>query len=124
MSMILKAGCYYKTRDGRKAYVAAVGAPFARNITWAAIGWIVDCGEVQCWSLAGEYEAPCRKMESQRDLVSEWREPREPIKGEAIGIFFVGKLVDVCDSMEEAQRLARRNLEDRIVKIRYEEISE
>lgn len=69
--MQLQANKYYRTRDGRKAFVAAV----CINGTWPdsdyqAIGWCDESPED--WMPDGiwdDHENP-----SDRDLVAEWRE--------------------------------------------------
>jgi hypothetical protein len=73
--MQLKEKTYYKTRNGHKAYVAAiVESPFGEGLAQPAIGFISMLGDSQeCWGLDGSYfKDGCG---SGSDLISEWKEP-------------------------------------------------
>jgi hypothetical protein len=71
----LEAGKYYRTRDKRRAYVAAVGCPFGgAQECEQGIGWIEGSGE-HSWTTSGRFFGD--KEEANADLVAEWREPRE-----------------------------------------------
>lgn len=59
----------YRTRDGRKAIVAAVNLEAAKYSK--AIGWID--GKPQAWSVSGCMYSTTK---CASDIVSEWREPR------------------------------------------------
>jgi hypothetical protein len=68
----LEAGKFYKTRDGRRAYVAAVlENPLGHVGEYHAAGFI---GNYHCfWTINGRnylHSGPS-------DLIEEWREPRE-----------------------------------------------
>jgi hypothetical protein len=68
--MNLQAGKHYKTRGGRRAYVAAISEQAAR--AESCIGWI---GESSCsWTLDGFYYADF--FPDELDLISELPEPK------------------------------------------------
>ena len=72
--MKLEAGKYYKTRNGLKAYVEFIrqDSPFGDYLTeYPATGFIENLGE-QMWKTNGEFNT---FIESELDLISEWREP-------------------------------------------------
>ena len=72
--MKLEAGKYYKTRNGLKAYVEFIRQdnPFRDYIPeYPAIGFIESYGE-HMWKTNGEFNT---FIESELDLISEWREP-------------------------------------------------
>jgi hypothetical protein len=72
----LRAGAYYRTRDGRKAYVSCVlePSPFGgKPYVMPVCGWIEGRGIPKGWPLDGREAPPAESME---DLVDEWREPR------------------------------------------------
>jgi hypothetical protein len=72
--MKLEAGKYYKTRDGRRAYVAAVleNPLGAVGTCYPVLGYIGDI--YASWRLDGRAS---REPEVPGDLIAEWREPRE-----------------------------------------------
>ena len=72
--MQITAGKYYKTRDGRKAFVSAVEVPCERYCVNKRIHPVLGyIGVGQCsWTEAGHGDARC---ETEYDLVAEWREP-------------------------------------------------
>lgn len=72
-TMKLEAGKHYRTRDGRKAYVAAVATPEqVACSTSRAFGWCD--GVAHCWHDDGRYLA---SIQGPCDLIEEWREPRK-----------------------------------------------
>jgi hypothetical protein len=71
--MKIEAGKYYRTRDGRKAFVAGF-SPFASVIELCrATGFIDGDGSVRGWSTDGRYWS---EFGGELDLVEEWREPK------------------------------------------------
>jgi hypothetical protein len=70
-ALTVKVGSYYRTRDGRKAYVAATVNPMSHT-EWPVIGWIGECSH--SWKLNGR--AYLDDSVSTNDLVDEWQEPR------------------------------------------------
>ena len=72
--MKIEAGKYYRTRDGRKAFVSAVEVPCERYCVNKRIHPVLGyIGVGQCsWTEAGHGDARC---ETEYDLVDEWREP-------------------------------------------------
>jgi hypothetical protein len=71
----LKPGTYYRTRDGRKAYVAGLSPFESTNAFEGAAGYIEGEMGVRTWSRSGLYTA--QRSRSASDLVEEWREPLE-----------------------------------------------
>lgn len=75
--MKLEAGKYYRTRDERKAYVAAVLSPFKHlDPDFLAIGWIEgsDSALARMWN--PNTGAFITDDSCQADLVAEWKEPK------------------------------------------------
>jgi hypothetical protein len=74
-ALTLKAGTYYRTRDGRKAYVSCIvePSPFGdcKNEN-PCFGFINGQHPRHLWKQDGE--SACHHPAS--DLVDEWREPR------------------------------------------------
>jgi hypothetical protein len=69
----LVAGKYYRTRDGRKAYVAAaLENPLGRPASDPIVGFIGD--DDFSWRENGQF---LPSQLSACDLIAEWREPRE-----------------------------------------------
>lgn len=71
-NLVLKAGCFYKTRNGRKAFVSSLTSPFTDTYQ-PVVGWVEGLHSVQTWDAGGHYwnnHGP-----SEMDLVGEWREP-------------------------------------------------
>lgn len=70
--MQLEAGKYYKTRDGRKAFVAAVAMPnpFGASSAYTARGYCNSTDTLFSWTVNG-CEYSCGRTASG-DLVSEW----------------------------------------------------
>lgn len=68
--MKLEAGKYYKTRDGRKAYVGYVRED---DCQYPAVGHM-DGGGVDCWLARGGYVD--KGGTHFNDLIEEWVEPR------------------------------------------------
>ncbi|MBP2564514.1 hypothetical protein J2766_001073 [Agrobacterium tumefaciens] len=71
-TLTLEAGRYYRTRDGRKAYVAGFN-PFSKeeDRANAVSGWIEDGNCL--WCRSGQY---WKNKTSDFDLVAEWVEPK------------------------------------------------
>ena len=73
----IEAGKYFRTRNGRKAYVAST-SPFkctSSNSVW--IGWVEDSSgtaKLFGWSVEGNHFVEEVDAESGFDLVEEWRE--------------------------------------------------
>ncbi|MET4294738.1 hypothetical protein ABIB06_006571 [Bradyrhizobium sp. LB8.2] len=78
----LEAGKYYRTRDGRKAFVGCVGNPFQQNqCEWdGAIGWVETNGGCQYRESWREDGRAAAATNHDLDLVAEWKEPKR-IKG-------------------------------------------
>ena len=71
--MELEAGKYYRTRNGKKAFVAGIN-PIKDLNTDPAVGFV---GPVpHSWQIDGRYENYSKQ--SRHDLVEEWIEP-EPV---------------------------------------------
>ena len=70
--MQIKAGQYYHTRGGQRAFVAAVEHPFHAS-PYPIIGYIsCDLGGVK-WACDGRF---CNSITThQNDLIAEWKEP-------------------------------------------------
>lgn len=65
---------YYTTRDGRKAYVAAV-LPDDVETYYPVVGWLTDRQggkQTASWTPTGAYHC---KSERAGDLLEEWQEP-------------------------------------------------
>ena len=100
--MKIEAGKYYRTRDGRKAFVSAVllPNPFAGpGHMYPAIGYVESASTVW-WTKDGRYS--CKESHHPFDLISEWREP------ETVSVWvysfrcFDGALAWHCSSSEPA----------------------
>ncbi|MGG7581717.1 hypothetical protein [Rhizobium sp. Nf11,1] len=74
-ALTLEAGKYYRTRDGRKAFVSGTN-PFSEGSHIRAIGVVYGNG-VQGWDLSGAFSS---LGGHGLDLVDEWVEPKR-IKG-------------------------------------------
>lgn len=74
--MEIKAGAYYKTRDGRKAFVTGIN-PFdgPSSKTYRVLGAVEGYG-ITGWFDGGTYGAP-DSVPDGLDLVAEWKEPRK-----------------------------------------------
>lgn len=75
--MKIEVGKYYKTRDGRRAFVAGhtLDNPFVKHAAkWRFIGYLSGEPDQYVWGEGGEDF--CDGNERPLDLVSEWREPR------------------------------------------------
>lgn len=73
--MKIEAGKFYKTRDGKKARIYAVGESYFYSIHGAVLlekGW-----SIESWRSDGRSEI---STEQRNDLVSEWEEPRPRLK--------------------------------------------
>lgn len=70
--MKIESGRYYKTRSGKKAYVAAVENPFQPSSSWPMCGWIDGYQMASEWAIDGRHTPA---GESQADLIAEWKEP-------------------------------------------------
>jgi hypothetical protein len=69
----IEAGKYYKTRDGRKAFVAAVAInPFGTTPVYPVWGFIGN--DDYYWAESGEYYFRDRDP-NPLDIISEWKEP-------------------------------------------------
>jgi len=75
--LTLKAGCYYRTRDGRKAYVDCIikPSPWGGREPWPVMGWIEGHGSVVVWDERGKWSGSCSST-NVCDLIAEWREPK------------------------------------------------
>lgn len=71
--MELKTG-YYKTRDGKKAYVAGL-RPFQCVSDFLAVGWINSIQGIKTWTRSGSYDDDGFPEHDPQDLVEEWSEP-------------------------------------------------
>ncbi len=71
MSIQLKPNTYYKTRDGRKAFIG-FQIPESNHI-YPWIGYIVGTVSVYTWAENGSYNP---NLESPEDLIAEWTEPK------------------------------------------------
>jgi hypothetical protein len=72
----LEAGKYYRTRDGRKAFVTAVAMenPFgAMNELYPVIGYVEGRYASASWTAEGFLLMECERGD---DLVAEWVEPK------------------------------------------------
>ena len=70
--MQINAGQYYRTRGGKKAFVAAVENPFQPSSSWPMCGWIDGYQMASEWAIDGRHTPA---GESQADLIAEWKEP-------------------------------------------------
>lgn len=71
----IEQGKYYRTRDGRKAFVSCELAPSPfdkKEYQHPFCGWIVDNVFPTSWSRDGKDN---RSHTSNCDLIAEWREP-------------------------------------------------
>lgn len=107
-TLTLEAGKYYRTRDGRKAYIvgqnpfdkddADIGFPFGGFVR----GGNGDC--LEWWRGDGRFEV----REDAMDLVAEWVEPKR-IKGfialKYTGNSFVAVTSHVHGTLEEAMKM-------------------
>jgi hypothetical protein len=79
--MKIEAGKYYKTRDGKKAFVEHVfqKSPFSGSSPsgYTSFGFIEGNGQVDWWTADGFY-VTCGQ--GCNDLVAEWREPRVVVR--------------------------------------------
>ena len=72
--MKIEAGRFYRTRDGRKAYVAAIGNPLNAKDLYPAIGFMEgEHGLEGTWTTCGRYMD--KREDHDSDLIAEWREP-------------------------------------------------
>lgn len=77
-AMQLEAGKYYKTRDGRKAFVASVMLPnpFGRSTIYVIRGYDNSTSRACSWTSIGtEHDG----RNGPNDLVSEWIDPPQEI---------------------------------------------
>lgn len=73
--MKFEIGKYYRTREGRRAYVVAVGHEHARSMEYPIVGYVFDGegdAESHAWTLGGQF---CTGEEDEVDLVGPWAEP-------------------------------------------------
>lgn len=102
--MKLEAGKYYRTRGGRKAYVAAVGCPFCGPDTCStALGWIEEKSLSTDWSEDGKYSPIEDRSE---DLISEWVEPKKVRVRGWINVYANSDYSSISSSREAADRNA------------------
>ena len=117
----IEAGKYFRTRNGRKAYVAST-SPFkctSSNSVW--IGWVEDSSgtaKLFGWSVEGNHFVEEVDAESGFDLVEEWR---ELFKGEFWG-YWLGEegsapILHRCEEDARRHRQGRR-----LIKFRVEEV--
>jgi hypothetical protein len=91
--MKLEAGKYYRTRDGRKAYVAAI-APEWVATDYPVLGW-VDIATIR-WRADGKEvrnESPC-------DLISEWTDEPEKKEDTARYLYAYHNIIEADESGE------------------------
>ena len=72
--MKIEQGRFYKTRNGRKVYVAGVLLPNVDGkqlVTYPVVGYLEN--EILYWTLEGRYRDSTGDY--SLDLVAEWREP-------------------------------------------------
>lgn len=79
--MKLEPGRYYRTRDGRKAFVCAeMNNPFVMGSMKSSRpyrGYIDGRHNVHCWYANGRLDLG---NESDGDLISEWKEPETVVR--------------------------------------------
>lgn len=68
--MQIEAGKYYRTRDGRKAFVAGI-IPSGES-EYPCVGWVEGETNGESWKIDGCFFAG---SDRDRDLVAEYREP-------------------------------------------------
>lgn len=71
--MKLEAGKYYRTRGGKKAYVASVENPFDKFDEYPVLGLVDGDEEAQTWDSDGSYYGT-HSMSDPRDLITDWRD--------------------------------------------------
>lgn len=97
MSLKIEAGKFYRTRDGHKAFVAAVmlPCPFAERVhtQYPVRGFVDGSDAAQCWRADGAWHGSDK--EYKYDLVAEWRKPLSIEEWQAVrrdsatyGVFF------------------------------------
>jgi hypothetical protein len=69
--MKIEPGKYYKTRSGRKAFVAGFD-PFVESAYKEYFVGTIEGVGVATWSIEGVW---CYEREHDRDLIEEWRSP-------------------------------------------------
>lgn len=69
--LTLKSYIYYKTRDGRKAFVGFIH-PHPQN-AWPCHGYIEGEFQARIWERGGRY---VHGLDSPVDIVAEWTEPK------------------------------------------------
>lgn len=69
--MQIEAGKFYRTRDGKKAYIAHIRNDDVHT-SQLAIGFVYGDANAMSWQLGGHLAFP---REFGDDLVEEWREP-------------------------------------------------
>jgi hypothetical protein len=75
--MTPEVGCYYRTRDGRKAYVSVLFPPSpwgGLQPRYVALGWIEGDDAESSWAADGRC-CEWRDTEDPRDLIAPWRDP-------------------------------------------------
>ena len=112
VSLTIKAGAFYRTRAGKKAWVGAINCPSFSSET---LGWIEGEHTPSSWGPGGRVDDDRPDV---RDLVSEWR---EPIKGEAWALVDQDDEIALCGSSKNGV-LNFLSGDQRAVRIRYEEI--
>jgi hypothetical protein len=98
--MQLEAGKYYRTRDGRKAYV--VGSdPFNPSEPFPFVGWIAGCG-LRTWTASGAWA----NFQSDCDLVAPWKEPETETM--VLALYRAMNGHNICSSFYGGPEAARR----------------
>ncbi|TPM41406.1 hypothetical protein [Mesorhizobium sp. B2-3-4] len=69
----VEAGKFYKTRNGKKAYVAGISPFDSTAESRRAIGWVEGDEESTEWFASGHYH---KYQDTESDLVAEWKEPK------------------------------------------------
>ena len=70
--MKFEAGKYYKTRSGRKAFVAATENPFRPSNAFRMCGFIEGYSYSMAWTSDGRSSLISEDID---DLIAEWKEP-------------------------------------------------
>ncbi len=108
-----KAGEYWQTRDGRKAYVAVdLVSPFKKceDLQFPLRGFIEGRDTVAAWYRNGRYLS----SEQAADLVAPWR---DPVKVAGWVNIYLSHSSEVHATREDAERWAGK---DRIVRVYVE----
>lgn len=98
--LTLEPGKYYRTRDGRKAYVAGI-SPFESTASdYRLCGYVEDGVSCEGWTVDG---CITEGLEFGEDPISEWR---EPVKVAGYVNVYEGGVSDIHKSREKADQEA------------------